>query len=249
MNRRVGVGRHQRKDRLSGSGGAKEAGVPSTPAHRAQEGLDTERCSVIMPPMARPPKVEDPRGAILDAARALVLRDGHARVSLRAVAARAGFGVASVYGYFENKDELLGALASEAAGALAVCLRMEATRVRDPRDAVVALGLAYIRFAREHPEDFMLLFSRLPSKRRGLAEAVPQDTAYAVLADAVRRALEHSGKRVPRGGVDTWAYGLWATAHGMAMLQGTHLVGFSADFGTVDRQVLKALVDGWLKDK
>ena len=196
--------------------------------------------------MPRPTKIADPRGAILEAARALLLRDGHARVSLRSVAQRAGFGAASVYAYFDNKEALLAALSGQAAGALNVSLERVASKARDPEQAVVLLGLEYIRFARENPEDFMLLFTHLPSKRRALRQGVPADSAYGVLAAAVRRVLGQRGRKVAASTVDTWAYGLWATVHGMAMLQGTHLHGFKADFDSADRKVLKALVQGWV---
>src|SRR5687767_3886424 len=51
------------------------------------------------------------RIAILDAARRVAARDGARDLSLRGVAAEAGFAPAALYGYFRNKDELLLALA------------------------------------------------------------------------------------------------------------------------------------------
>lgn len=53
------------------------------------------------------------RAAILDAARKVGTRDGARHLSLRAVAAEAGFAPAALYGYFRNKDELLLALAAD----------------------------------------------------------------------------------------------------------------------------------------
>ena len=53
------------------------------------------------------------RIAILDAARRVAARDGARDLSLRGVAAEAGFAPAALYGYFRNKDELLLALAAE----------------------------------------------------------------------------------------------------------------------------------------
>ncbi len=51
------------------------------------------------------------RGAILDAARRVAVRDGE--LSLRGVAAEAGFAPAALYGYFSGKGDLLLALAAE----------------------------------------------------------------------------------------------------------------------------------------
>jgi len=53
------------------------------------------------------------RVAILEAARRVAAREGARDLSLRGVAAEAGFAPAALYGYFRNKDELLLALAAE----------------------------------------------------------------------------------------------------------------------------------------
>jgi len=63
------------------------------------------------------------RTAILDAARRVAARDGARDLSLRGVAAEAGFAPAALYGYFRNKDELLLALASDDLTSLARAMR------------------------------------------------------------------------------------------------------------------------------
>src|SRR5579864_8541565 len=63
------------------------------------------------------------RSAILDAARRVAARDGARDLSLRAVAAEAGFAPAALYGYFRGKDDLLLALAAEDLSVLARTVR------------------------------------------------------------------------------------------------------------------------------
>jgi AcrR family transcriptional regulator len=63
------------------------------------------------------------RSAILGAARRVAARDGARDLSLRGVAAEAGFAPAALYGYFRNKDELLLALAADDLTALARAMR------------------------------------------------------------------------------------------------------------------------------
>lgn len=63
------------------------------------------------------------RIAILDAARRVAARDGARDLSLRGVAAEAGFAPAALYGYFRNKDELLLALAADDLSSLARAMR------------------------------------------------------------------------------------------------------------------------------
>jgi len=70
------------------------------------------------------------RASILEAARKVAARDGARDLSLRGVAAEAGYAPAALYGYFANKDELLLALAADDLLALS----------RAMRDAVAASG-------------------------------------------------------------------------------------------------------------
>jgi AcrR family transcriptional regulator len=65
----------------------------------------------------------DSRSAIVEAARQVATREGPGAISLRAVAAEAGYAPASVYEYFRNRGELVLALASEDLGVLARALR------------------------------------------------------------------------------------------------------------------------------
>jgi AcrR family transcriptional regulator len=63
------------------------------------------------------------RSAILDAARRVAAREGAGALSLRAVAAEAGYAPASVYEYFRNRGDLVLALAAEDLGHMARALR------------------------------------------------------------------------------------------------------------------------------
>ena len=67
------------------------------------------------------------RAGILDAARRVAVRGETRDLSLRMVAAEAGFAPAALYGYFANKDELLLALAADDLAVLARTMREAAT--------------------------------------------------------------------------------------------------------------------------
>jgi AcrR family transcriptional regulator len=66
----------------------------------------------------------DIRSSILEAARRVAARDGARELSLRAVAAEAGFAPAALYGYFRGKDDLLLALAAEDLTSLARAMKL-----------------------------------------------------------------------------------------------------------------------------
>jgi len=68
------------------------------------------------------------RTGILDAARRVAARGGARELSLRSVAAEAGFAPAALYGYFSGKDELLLALAADDLAALSRAMREAALR-------------------------------------------------------------------------------------------------------------------------
>jgi len=68
------------------------------------------------------------RSGILDAARRVAQKSGARELSLRSVAAEAGFAPAALYGYFAGKDELLLALAADDLALLARAMREAATQ-------------------------------------------------------------------------------------------------------------------------
>ncbi len=105
------------------------------------------------------------RAAILAAARQVAAREGAANLSLRAVAAEAGFAPAALYGYFASKSELLIALAAEDLGSVTRSLRE--LRAEAPvlgRAASVAIDML------RHSETMAAGAAALPSAR-GMGEA------------------------------------------------------------------------------
>jgi AcrR family transcriptional regulator len=100
------------------------------------------------------------RGSIVDAARRVAARDGARDLSLRAVAAEAGYAPAALYGYFANKDELLLALAAEDLSALTRAVREEMQIHADGKlRAAAAVALDHL----ENTETFAAAASALPS--------------------------------------------------------------------------------------
>jgi AcrR family transcriptional regulator len=187
---------------------------------------------------------DETKRALLDIARKQAAKDGLAGLSVRRIARLAGFSAPSLYEYFDSKQAIIEAIAAEIAGSLRLALARAAEATREPRGRLVAIGLAYVAWARRHPQDFMLLFARMPSKRRSLAAPTPPGSPYQVVRAAVDEAIATGAIAVGRDTAEHTAYALWAAAHGMAMLQLTHLAGFDAPFEQVDRATLTALVDG-----
>jgi AcrR family transcriptional regulator len=129
---------------------------------------------------------EETRQQILKTARSLVLKFGHERLSLREIARTAGFSPASLYEYFDGKEAIVQTLAARASGSLRLALEKASKQASDDRARLAALGAAYVGWAKSHAEDFLLLFSQLPSKRQSFPEEPGAGSPYLLVLDAVR---------------------------------------------------------------
>ncbi len=77
-------------------------------------------------------------------------------LSLRAVARTVGVSVQALYHYFDSRDALVTALVADAFDELAGAVAAAASAARDPRDRVVAAGLAYRSWGRDNRSAFLL---------------------------------------------------------------------------------------------
>jgi AcrR family transcriptional regulator len=82
------------------------------------------------------------RVEILQAARRVAERSGARNLSLRGVAAEAGFAPAALYGYFRNKDELMLALAADDLSHIAHAMRDASSRHAGNGKFTAAAGAA-----------------------------------------------------------------------------------------------------------
>jgi AcrR family transcriptional regulator len=123
-----------------------------------------------------PPRKHDSE-TMLDAARALVLRDGPRATSVAAIARESGAPVGTLYHRFGNRDGVLAAAwlrALERFQQRALAAADDA----DPLAAAVAMAASQVDFAREQPDDARLL---LTLRREDLLDADPGDELRARL--------------------------------------------------------------------
>ncbi|MFI7414946.1 TetR/AcrR family transcriptional regulator [Streptomyces sp. NPDC049627] len=162
------------------------------------------------PSARRPYHHGDLRRAILTAALDAIAADGPSALSLRDLARRAGVSHAAPAHHFRDRTGLLTAIAAEGFGLLAATLR----EAGDLKEA----GVRYVRFAREHPAHFQVMFT--PELLR--ADDLELTTARALAADALRGAV--SAVRPESLGIDTRLAGIaaWSLAHGFATLLLSH---------------------------
>ena len=135
---------------------------------------------------------------ILESAKALIHENGFNRLSLRAVAARAGFSPASLYEYFTGKDDIIDALCAQIDQVWAEKLAVHQT--------IPALMLGYIEFGLEASDDFQLLYQRamLPDQTEHISNLLHQ-----------RMEAEEPHLKVP---VEVAVQTMWSLAHGLVLL-------------------------------
>ncbi len=189
------------------------------------------------------------RRALLDAALAMVEKEGPRGVSLRAVARFAGVSPAAPYRHFAGKEGLLAAVAEE--GFRALESKMQAAR--DETDGLAlaefrAIGYAYVRFAASNPSRFSVMFGPEisdKSEHPSLREAA--DKASQIIADAIAKC-----QRPGLEGGDTDPHRLfisaWATFQGLATLiidgQLSDSVGSDAELEALGNSVTDVIYRG-----
>jgi AcrR family transcriptional regulator len=194
------------------------------------------------------------RGQIMDAARDLLLEQGLAGLSMRAIAERIEYSPATIYIYFRDKDELIRAVVQTGFERLGVVIAAELRAVGETADASAqysALGRAYARFALENPSYFRVMFE-LPSTAE-LTCAQPAEPgqmdgrAFDAAVALVARAVEEGSFDIvdPRR---TTIIG-WGVMHGLTSL---YLAGhLREDAPTPDafleliQHAMQSLYDGW----
>ncbi len=161
----------------------------------------------------------DLRRALLDATLEVIIDEGPAAVSLRALSRRLGVSHAAPANHFPDKATLFTALATEGFRLLGEALTAAANALPDDGTAIGGLratGLAYVRFARDHRGHFEVMWRNdlLHNDDPDLV-AVSRDSLTCVInAAAAAQAEGWAPDAHPMDAVEL----AWATVHGIAAL-------------------------------
>lgn len=173
----------------------------------------TESPSVPTNPPAesRRRRGETARRAILDAAEALLLRDGLEAVSIRRVAERSGYTAPTLYHHFGDKNGLIDAALEER------FREVHAVMAATPRGPDAArylrdMGMAFVRFAVENPDHYRLL----STKRRHMAGIAAAEACRDLVKDALAELLREGTLATPD--LEEAFQILWAMLHGLISL-------------------------------
>lgn len=159
------------------------------------------------------------REALIRATESLLAERGAEAFSLREVARRAGVSPAAPAHHFGDAAGLLTAVATSGFEALSAALEAgDASGGSDARAALRGQGLAYVRFALQHPGRFRLMFRQGQLRDDDAVLAAHAMAAFEVLARGVRRVFglaEASQMDEQHWNAVT---ALWSLVHGYAHL-------------------------------
>ncbi len=148
------------------------------------------------------------RAEIVSAALEVIAGSGVGSVSIRALAQRVGVTHAAVLHHFGDKAGVLTAIASAGFATLADYLAA-AAETGDFGD----VGVAYVRFAAEHPSHFDVMFRPDLLHQDDTELNGARARAAEVLYGSAREVSDAAGGDPMRAGIAGWAY-----VHGIATL-------------------------------
>ena len=158
----------------------------------------------------------DLRQALLTAALKILEKKDARSLSLREVARQAGVSHTAPYRHFEDKAALLAAIAQEGFIEFGNYLTSALTP-NHPVKSLKDIGVAYIRYALDHPTHFRVMFSSFPPDEPAGSELyIVSKSTFQILVDVIR-AGQKAGVMKP-GDPEFLALERWSTVHGLSML-------------------------------
>ena len=156
------------------------------------------------------------------------------KVSVRAIARRAGVSPTALYLQFPDRDALVTAAVDAGFEAFNAALTSAAAVPASPRDRLAAMGLAYLGFSERQPALYAILFSA----RRPLLELplTDRDRGFDGLVSLLRlvdTSLDDEDAR-------QLALLIWSSLHGYAMLRSARPHFEWPDSATFIRRLLTA---------
>lgn len=170
----------------------------------------------------------DLRAALIEAGTALVAEGGLPALSVAEAARRTGVSAAAPYRHFPSRQDLLIAVASQAATELDAAMRAAADAAGDdPIEAIAAAADAYVRFAATRRTGFDVVYA---PELRGVHEEGLRDAGRSVSDIILLRAIAATGGDAPAA--VEFIPRFMAVVHGSASL---HQTGFFGDLDSAAR--------------
>jgi AcrR family transcriptional regulator len=163
---------------------------------------------------ARPYHHGDLRRALVDAARRILEAEGVGALSLRAVAREAKVSPAAPYHHFKDKGELLDAIAHEGWEDLENAMTAVRASDMNASEKMTAIGAAYVRFARQNPALYRVMYD-VSRDKDSLPDHVQKsdDSAYCQVRQTIQERAEGTASEID---LELATIAAWCAAHGLA---------------------------------
>lgn len=180
----------------------------------------------------------------LEAATALLEEQGPDRLTTREVAKRIGYTVGSLYFLFRNRDDLVLQLNERTLDELRSRIDGALANIADPRQAILAMGGAYLSFATSHSARWRLIFEhRLPegSDMPASLQAKVDGFFAKVAAYLAQLAPTQEPSALRRS-----AQALWGGVHGITVLSisGKLIIAGQNDADALAAELIGLYLDG-----
>jgi len=157
------------------------------------------------------------RQAILDAARKIIIKNGAGSLSMRGLAKQVGCSPATIYKYFENKEEMLEAIRQEG-WRLMNELNVEENQPDLPiLQRLELLHQIFQRFPSSYPEHYLLMFGSIDAAPMTIKQVL-EDKGHLDLAALLRQSMAAGEIRSDQFTPGQLALLVWFLSHGVAML-------------------------------
>jgi AcrR family transcriptional regulator len=178
------------------------------------------------------------RQTLLLAAAEMISENGIESLSLRKLAEMVGVSRTAAYHYFQDKNDLLCAIAANGFRRWQMSLNQLESNSLPERDKFEQYILGYIAFATTNPEEYELMFGRCIWKQSKCTQEL-QDISHATFQHQVEM-ISHwqsTGLVIGENPLRS-AQIIWGTLHGIAKL---FIDGVYTDVNRVEEIVLSAL--------
>lgn len=174
----------------------------------------------------------------------------------RGIARSVGMNPASLYTYFDSLDDVFTALIADSFERLGAAIGASATNAHagPPKERLTQLALTYRRWAVEHPAEFNLIFSdQLPGYAAppGGPTVAAQTSIFEPFATALAELVGVEAVVVPSGAAPplpddvSGVVSLWATMHGLVMLEINNHLPFVGEHEAVFVESMERALSSW----
>lgn len=168
-----------------------------------------------MAPALNDSEFEAFRDSLCDGAIRVVARDGIGALTLRQLASEVGCSRQTPYRYFRNKDELLEEMYVRCHDVFIRYCEDAVAGVTDPREKLRTIRDVYLRFYRDEPDVYSVLFGTMPPIPM---PRVAEQTMYE--HNRLRSFFEEAiAEGIVEGDSGSLAYLFWSAIDGLAKLQ------------------------------